>query len=133
MEQRVFAGMIDGLLVLLSGGIFVLIAAQLSARVPDGKLGVALVAALPCILWAIYEYLFLVYAGGTPGMRLAHIEVATFEGEAVPRNLRRWRAVAMVLAGCSLGLGLFWALLDEDTLCWHDRITKTFPVPTPPQ
>ena len=131
MEQRVFAGVVDGLIVLMASAIFVLIASKLSVQAPDGKAGIALVAALPCLLWAIYEYVFLVHAGGTPGMEMAHIGLATFDGYAVPRAMRRWRALAMMLAGFSLGLGLLWALLDEDTLCWHDRITKTYPVRIP--
>jgi hypothetical protein len=39
--------------------------------------------------------------------------------------MRRWRAVASMLSGCSIGLGFAWALVDEDTLGWHDRITQT--------
>jgi hypothetical protein len=38
---------------------------------------------------------------------------------------RRFRALAAVLSAGSLGLGYFWAYVDEDTLCWHDRITAT--------
>lgn len=128
MEQRVFAGLVDTILVLMSTAVFVLIASRMSAAVPDGKAGVALLLALPCVLWAIYQYIFLVYSGGTPGMQAAHLTLANFEGLPVPRSLRRWRAVAIMLAAFSLGLGILWALLDEDTLCWHDRITKTYPV-----
>lgn len=131
MELRVFAGLIDGLLVVLASGIFVAIAAKLSAQAPQGKAGTALMVALPCVLWAIYEYVFLVHGGATFGMQMAHLGLTTFGGDAVPRALRRWRALAMILAGFSLGLGLLWALLDEDTLCWHDRITRTYPVRAP--
>lgn len=131
MEQRVFAGMVDAVLILLASGIFVLIAARLSAQVPEGKAGIALLAALPCVLWAVFEYVFLVHGEGTPGMQVARIGLATFDGYAVSRSRRRFRALAMMLAGFSLGLGLLWALLDEDTLCWHDRITKTYPVRVP--
>jgi hypothetical protein len=24
-------------------------------------------------------------------------------------------------------LGFLWAMVDEDMLCWHDRISQTFP------
>src|SRR6202041_3046551 len=27
------------------------------------------------------------------------------------------------------GLGLVWALVDEENLTWHDHISKTFPTP----
>jgi hypothetical protein len=35
----------------------------------------------------------------------------------------------MAMSSLSLGLGVVWALLDEDTLCWHDRITRTYITP----
>ena len=37
-------------------------------------------------------------------------------------------ALALALSSVSLGLGFVWAIVDEDTLCWHDRITRTYPV-----
>jgi hypothetical protein len=52
----------------------------------------------------------------------------TFDGGPARRQARRGRSVAMALSTLSLGLGLVWALLDEDTLCWHDRITRTYVV-----
>src|SRR5207244_2700413 len=33
------------------------------------------------------------------------------------------------LSGLSLGLGFAWCMLDEDELCWHDRITHTYMAP----
>ena len=32
----------------------------------------------------------------------------------------------MILSAVSLGLGFAWAFFDEDTLCWHDRMTRTY-------
>ena len=29
----------------------------------------------------------------------------------------------------SLGMGYAWVFLDEDVLCWHDRITHTYLAP----
>jgi hypothetical protein len=28
-----------------------------------------------------------------------------------------------------LGMGYLWVFLDEDSLCWHDRITHTYLAP----
>jgi hypothetical protein len=25
-----------------------------------------------------------------------------------------------------LGMGYLWCVLDEDALCWHDRVTHTY-------
>jgi hypothetical protein len=32
----------------------------------------------------------------------------------------------MLFSLVSMGLGFAWALVDEDCLCWHDRMTRTF-------
>jgi hypothetical protein len=34
--------------------------------------------------------------------------------------------IASILSAGSLGLGFAWSYLDEDALCWHDRITHTY-------
>lgn len=125
MSQRVLASIADAFLVMMASGVFLAVALY-QVPAPDGKLGYAMVAALPLVLWAIYEYLFLVYCATTPGMQLAHLSMASFDSERISRRLRRERALAWMLSTFPLGLGLIWALLDEDTLCWHDRITRTY-------
>jgi uncharacterized RDD family membrane protein YckC len=125
MGQRAFAGLVDGFIVFVGAVIFMAIALR-AVPAPDTKAGYALVTALPVMLWAIYEYLFLVHCAVTPGMQLARLVLASFDGEPVGRSERRGRALACMLSTFPLGLGLVWALLDEDTLCWHDRITRTY-------
>jgi uncharacterized RDD family membrane protein YckC len=73
----------------------------------------------------MYQYLFLVHAAATPGMRVAGLQVRSFDNLPAPRSVRRWRAIAMLLSGMALGLGFLWAAIDESGLCWHDRITHT--------
>ena len=124
MSQRVFAGLVDALIVLAGAAVFVLIVLKAGVPMPPAKAGLLLVLAASCVFWAIYEYLFLVHAGITPGMQMARLRLITFDGGPARRHARRGRCVAMVLSTLALGLGLVWALLDEDTLCWHDRITE---------
>ena len=59
-------------------------------------------------------------------MKILFGVMAARDGEIPGRSTRRWRALAMALSAVSLGLGFLWCLLDEDTLCWHDRITRTY-------
>jgi hypothetical protein len=33
--------------------------------------------------------------------------------------------LAALLSAFSAGLGYVWCVLDQDRLCWHDRITRT--------
>jgi uncharacterized RDD family membrane protein YckC len=123
--QRVFAALIDGLIVLAAAAIFMAVVLR-EVPAPESKIEYALVAALPAVLWAVYEYLFLVHCAATPGMKLTHLTLASFDSEPIGRRLRRARALACMLSSFPLGLGIVWALLDEDTLCWHDRITRTY-------
>jgi uncharacterized RDD family membrane protein YckC len=77
------------------------------------------------LLWAAYQYVFVVYTGSTPGLRAARLGMAAFDGSPLNRRLRRWRVLASFLSAFSAGLGYFWCVLDQNRLCWHDRITRT--------
>src|SRR6266849_1418668 len=77
------------------------------------------------LLWMAYEFLFVVYTGSTPGLRAARLRLAGFDGSPLNRRVRRWRVLATFLSALSAGLGYLWCVLDQDGLCWHDRITRT--------
>jgi hypothetical protein len=55
--------------------------------------------------------------------------LSRFDGSPAKRSLRRWRVLASYLSAVSLGMGYAWLFLDEDGLCWHDRITRTYFAP----
>jgi uncharacterized RDD family membrane protein YckC len=82
-------------------------------------------AVVAVLLWKAYEFLFVVYTGSTPGLRAARLRLVEFDGSPPNRQLRRWRVLASCLSAFSAGLGYLWCVLDQDGLCWHDRITRT--------
>jgi len=130
--RRLLAAAVDGLLVLLAlaaaGEIFYRIAGR-----PLPSRSLLLASAVICLIfWAIFQYLLLIYAQTTPGLWLARLHLSRFDGASVPRRIRRWRVLASLLSGVSLGLGYAWCIVDEDGLCWHDRITRTFLAPLTP-
>jgi uncharacterized RDD family membrane protein YckC len=124
--RRFGCGLVDCAIVLLALSIFAVSLAALA--------GVTLRAryTLPCGLgvsaafWLLFQYLFLVYGRGTPGMRVTRLELFGFDGRQASALARRARALATTLSGLSVGLGFAWALVDEDTLGWHDRISQTY-------
>jgi uncharacterized RDD family membrane protein YckC len=74
----------------------------------------------------VYQTLFLTLAEATPGMRFAGISLCTFDGQIpIPAQLRS-RLGALLLSVVPMGLGVAWALFDEDHLCWHDRLSRTY-------
>jgi uncharacterized RDD family membrane protein YckC len=129
MSRRMAASAIDAALVVTAFAAFAYVFFRINGELPaPGKIagaGVILVA----LFWSTYQYLLLVYSGTTPGLKLAKLELHRFDGSPVPLRIRRWRAVTSVLSGLSLGLGYAWCFLDEDRLCWHDRITRTYMAP----
>jgi len=123
---RIFAFLIDGAIVGFASAFFSLIFWKITAIEPPRLQLMTLAAGIPCLFWAVYEYLLIVYSGSTPGLRAAHLELTRFDGSAAKRSLRRWRVLASFLSAASLGMGYAWLFLDEDSLCWHDRITHTY-------
>jgi uncharacterized RDD family membrane protein YckC len=129
MLRRVVALIVDGLFVIAAVGLFTYICWKLGLDgLPRMKIA-SLAAILTALLWTGYQYLLLVYVGSTPGLRLAKLRLSRFDNSPVPRRLRRWRVLASILSGLSLSLGYAWCFLDQDQLCWHDRITQTYMAP----
>lgn len=128
VPQRVFAELMDILMVLAATAIFAAIAYRLGAEsiLGDKRSLVGLMVSVPALFWSIYKYLFLVHGGATLGMRIAQLRLVDFDGIAPASAPRRYRALAMLVSAFPLGLGLFWSFVDTETLCWHDRISKTY-------
>lgn len=129
MSRRMLAGAVDAVLVLTALAGFGYIFLRMTTVALPVQQGAAAAGLLAGVLWAAYHYLMLVYAGTTPGLIAAKLRLSRFDGSAATRSLRRWRVLASVLSGVSLGLGYAWCFLDEDGLCWHDRITRTYLAP----
>ena len=125
-SRRLAAGVIDAALVLSGFAAFAYAFFRMTATLPLAKESAIVAVALIACFWVGYQYLFLVHSGATPGLRLSHLRLSRFDGQPVPRRVRRWRVLASALSGFSLGLGYAWCMLDEDQLCWHDRITHTY-------
>jgi uncharacterized RDD family membrane protein YckC len=125
-ERRVLSAALDAALIALHCALFAFIFWKLTALRPPRLQIVGVLGGLAAVLWAVYQYLLLVYAGTTPGLHLAKLQIVRFDGSPAPRKLRRWRVLASFLSALSLGMGYAWVFLDEDSLCWHDRITHTY-------
>jgi len=126
IPRRMYSATIDCALVLLSAAVFGFVAHKMVPNLVFSK-PVRLTAALvPCLLWMIFEYLLLVYAGRTAGMQIAGLRLWTFGGRRPTLRHRRNRVFGLYLSAASLVMGLLWAFVDVDTLCWHDRISGTY-------
>jgi uncharacterized RDD family membrane protein YckC len=126
MQQRLVAGLVDMAIVLLGTGVFALMLVEVAERIPHSNMTMVCMLAAAGIFWLVFQYIFLVYRRATPGMNFAGLELCTFEGKATTMFERQCRAAASALSGFSMGLGYLWALVDEDRVGWHDRISRTY-------
>jgi uncharacterized RDD family membrane protein YckC len=125
LGQRFFSGLVDAGIVFIATGVFALTFLELAEEIPQSRMTLVCLMATGGIFWLVFQYIFLTYRRGTPGMNMAQLELCTFAGTATSMFDRQTRAVASALSGFSIGLGYAWALVDEDRLGWHDRISQT--------
>jgi len=129
MNSRILSAVVDLLITLLACGVFGAIFYRITGVRPPLWQLIGLGIGLPVASWMAYQYLLVVYSGTTPGLLLAKLQLMHFDGTVPGRRRRRARVLASFLSGVSLGLGYLWQFLDEDALCWHDRVMKTYLAP----
>ncbi|HEX4757467.1 MAG TPA: RDD family protein [Terracidiphilus sp.] len=78
------------------------------------------------IVGSAYMALFYAFVSLTPGMKYAGISLTTIGGGYPTRRQRLSRLVALLLSVLPVGLGVVWAIFDEDHLSWHDRLSQTY-------
>ncbi len=127
--HRAMASAVDlGLLGVASacflGSMYALGGTAVLQTTPYGVLGAAAVAIV-----LLYKVLWWLAGGDSPGMRWCRLRLLSFTGQQPTRMQRASRFLGSLLSVASGGLGILWALGDEEKLAWHDHISKTFPSP----
>ncbi len=81
-----------------------------------------------CLAVAMFYHLFWAVLGReSAGMRLVGLRSLTFDGQAPGWRLLTLRFVLFCLGIGAVGVGLLWALVDDEALTMHDHMSKTFP------
>jgi uncharacterized RDD family membrane protein YckC len=126
LEDRIMAALVDGALSFAGFLIFVFVFSSCTAHPPSGR--TALVAGFVAFLatFVAYQWLFFRFGESTPGMMYAGIALCTLDDDNPTRPAMQRRVGALLLSALPLGLGLLWAVFDEDHLGWHDRISGTY-------
>jgi uncharacterized RDD family membrane protein YckC len=129
LVQRVTAVVLDTVMVCLAEGLLLaaLYLSPAAGFITSNTLPGLAVFGL--ILALGYKLMFALADTDSPGTRWAHLKVLNFDGLAPTRNERLARLAGGLLSTTASGLGLIWALVDEETLSWHDHISKTFASP----
>jgi uncharacterized RDD family membrane protein YckC len=75
----------------------------------------------------LYKGFFVLANGDTVGVRTLRMRVVNFDGHKPTARQRLYRFAGGCLGLMAASLGVLWALVDEESLTWHDHISKTFP------
>jgi uncharacterized RDD family membrane protein YckC len=127
--HRAIAAALDGSVILIALAIFGIIfrlaggAFALNPKTAPVFLG----AAAGVIVF--YRLLWCLANGDTPGQTWTHLRLVNFDGQPPTSAQRFHRLASGVLSWMAGGIGLLWGLVDEETLTWHDHISKTFLTP----
>jgi uncharacterized RDD family membrane protein YckC len=127
--HRLMAAAVDGGMIAIAMALFTAIFYLSGGHIAVSKQTAPLLAAVVAAVALFYRLLWCLADGDTPGMRFAGLRLVNFDGRRPDRDQRSIRQAAYLLSLLSAGLGLVWALVDEENLTWHDHISKTFPTP----
>jgi uncharacterized RDD family membrane protein YckC len=127
--HRLMAAAADGSMILMALALFTAIFYLSGGHIVVSKQTAPLLAGVVAAVALFYRLLWCLADGDSPGMRFAGLRLVNFDGRRPDRDQRGVRQAAYLLSLLSAGLGLVWALVDEENLTWHDHISKTFPTP----
>jgi uncharacterized RDD family membrane protein YckC len=128
--HRMMAAAADASMIAIAVGLFLMIFYLSGGPIVFSKESAFLFAGIIAVVSALYRVLWCLGNGDTPGMRFAGLRLVNFDGRLPDREQRMIRLGVSMLSLVSAGLGLVWALVDEENLTWHDHISKTFPSPS---
>jgi len=126
ISLRLMAAVVDGALTIAAVLAFAMVAAvkaQILPTIRQFEVGAAVALA---VIGLLYQALFSALAKNTPGMKYAGISLCSFDDQIPTGAQRLGRLGAMLLSLLPVGLGVGWALFDEEHLGWHDRLSQTY-------
>jgi uncharacterized RDD family membrane protein YckC len=126
--HRAVAAALDWAMVLIGYSVFLGAAHQMGCQLTLTKSTTAVFGAMFFVMAFLYGLVFAIAGADTPGMIWTRLRLTTFDGLPPELRQRLGRFAAASLSRCTL-LGLLWSLADEESLTWHDHMSRTFPTP----
>lgn len=124
--HRAVAAAVDLSMILIAYGIFLLAFHLGGGQFALDKLSLSMFGAGFLLISFFYGLAWALGNTESPGKRWMHLKLVTFEGFPPDASHRLWRFVGACLSYAAGGLGILWAVADEESLTWQDHISKTF-------
>jgi uncharacterized RDD family membrane protein YckC len=125
--HRAVAAALDAAMVTIGYGLFLGTFVLAGGEFVLNRATVPVFAAAFAIIATFYGLLWALGCGETAGMRWTQLRLVNFDGFPAEPRERFVRYLSCCLSFAAAGLGMLWALVDEESLAWHDHISKTFP------
>jgi uncharacterized RDD family membrane protein YckC len=126
IEDRRLAALVDAGCLLFAYGGFLALFSSLGGEFTLSKLSAAVYVATFATVYLQYFALFTIFGGTTPGMMIRGLQVVSFSGEPPTPRQMLWRSAGYMLSAGTFFLGFLWSMWDEDSLTWHDRVSRTY-------
>lgn len=126
ISERRFAALLDIFFLSFAYGGFLALFGSLGGQFTLSKLSAAVYVATFAIVYLQYFALFTIFGGTTPGMMFRGLQVTSFSGETPTPRQMLMRALGYLISAGTLFMGFLWSCWDEDTLTWHDRLSRTY-------
>jgi uncharacterized RDD family membrane protein YckC len=126
MSRRIMAAVVDGALITAAFLAVVLLSGTHYQTQSTPKQLELVVATALLLIGVFYQAFFFIFTDATPGMRYAGISLCTFDNQSPACVRRLGRLGALLLSLLPMGLGVLWAIFDEEHLSWHDRLSRTY-------
>lgn len=126
LRRRFVGGLIDAAVLMLAAGVFALIFSRAGGHLTPTPLNLAVLGFIIATLGISYFGAFTAITSTTPGLLWVGIEVRNMSGSHPTPRQAFWRAFGYLVSASALMLGFVWALVDNEGLTWHDRMSDTF-------
>jgi uncharacterized RDD family membrane protein YckC len=124
--HRLVAAALDWLIVVLVGAICITLCFLFGVRTTSSSKTAALAFWLLLSLGGLYKTIFIFLQGATFGMQVVGLKIVNFDGIKPSSRSLAYRIVAGYISIMAFGIGVVWALVDDEGLTWHDHISSTF-------
>ncbi len=126
LAERRAAGLLDSGFLLFSYGLFLGLFGSLGGNFRFGRLDLLVYGVTFFLFYVQYFVLFTAFGGVTPGMGMRGLRVVAFDGNPAGARQLVWRSFGYIISAATMMLGFLWAMWDDDTLTWHDRMSQTY-------
>ncbi len=127
LGSRLAAGLIDSLVLTVSGCLFVILFMAAGGRFSKTAVGAGVALFIIAFWLFIYFTVFGVMTRRTPGQDALGLKLCNLDGEPPTGAECLWRAFGYLVSISALTVGLVWTALDSDGMGWHDHISGTLP------